>query len=186
MGNAATHGPSAAARGKVILSNGDVFTYDRPITAAELMLEHPQELVVEFPAVAAGKRPAPLPADQKLDPRKTYLMIPKRRGRSAPLLSSDEARELLGKTNFALKSKALLAYTGFVPLFVRICPAGGVKNGAVLNVGREDEGKIDYFKEILEGRPEFLSRQVSGKGWKPSLDPITEKAINAKVRHWMF
>ncbi|KAG8389555.1 hypothetical protein BUALT_Bualt02G0241400 [Buddleja alternifolia] len=194
MGNSAPHRLSDAT-GKVILSNGAVFTYDMPLTVAELMLEHPQEVVVEFQPITTGKKPTPLPADQKLEMKKLYLMVPIRKGKPA-LLSSEEARKLLTKTNSFLNSKALLSYTGFLPLFVRICPAVGAKNDAVLMdekkkkclVERNDEDgiKSDYFTEVLEGRPEFLSRQISGKGWKPSLDPIREKAIKAKVRHWMF
>lgn len=203
MGNSAPHRLPAAA-GKVILSNGAVFEYDTPLTVAELMLEHPQEVVVEFQPVVTGKKPTPLPADHKLEMKKLYLMVPVRKGKPSPL-SSEEAQKLLIKTNSFLKSKALLSYTGFLPLFVRICPAGvGVKqHDAVLNIDgkrrkekrclgaaaeeAEKEGiKSDYFEDILEGRPEFLSRQISGKGWKPSLDTIKEKAVKAKAPHWIF
>lgn len=193
MGNSAPHRLSDTT-GKVILSNGAVFTYDKPLTVAELMLEHPQEVVVEFQPVANGKKPTPLPADQKLEMKKLYLMLPIRKGK--PAISSEEAKRLLAKTNALLKSKALLSYTGFLPLFVRMCPAAGANHDAVLMDKRkclgerkeeeEEERKCDYFRERLEGRPEFLSRQISGKGWKPSLDTIREKAVRAKVTHWMF
>ncbi|KAK4418064.1 hypothetical protein Salat_2219100 [Sesamum alatum] len=198
MGNSAPHRLSVhgAGTGKVILSNGDVFTYDKPLTVAELMLEHPQQVVVEFQPVVNGKKPTPLPADQKLDMKKLYLMLPVRKGKPA-ILPSEEARKLLVRSNALLKSKALLSYTGFLPLFVRnMCPPAGGKHGAVsmdtrkcLGERKEEavEGRTsDYFKEILEGRPEFLSRQISGKGWKPSLDTIREKAVKARVSHWMF
>lgn len=192
MGNSAPHRLPAAA-GKVILSDGGVFTYDKPLTVAELMLEHPQEVVVEFQAVINGKKPTPLPADQKLEMKKLYLMLPIRKGKPTPL-SSEEAQKLLANTNSLLKSKALLSFTGFLPLFVRICPAVGGKHDAVsmdkrrycLADRKEEEKKSDYFTEILEGRPEFLCRQISGKGWKPSLDPIREKVVKAKVRHWIL
>ncbi|KAL0435962.1 UNVERIFIED_CONTAM: hypothetical protein Sradi_0304100 [Sesamum radiatum] len=194
MGNSAPHRLSdVGATGKVILSNGAVFTYDKPLTVAELMLEHPQQVVVEFQPVVNGKKPTPLPADQKLDMKKLYLMLPVRKGKPA-ILPSEEAKKLLARTNAVLKSKALLSYTGFLPLFVRMCPAAGGKHGAVFMETRkclgerkeEEDRKSDYFREILEGRPEFLSRQISGKGWKPSLDPIREKAVKAKASHWMF
>ncbi|KAH6823880.1 hypothetical protein C2S53_013576 [Perilla frutescens var. hirtella] len=194
MGNSAPHRLPAAA-GRVILSDGGVFTYDSPLTAAELMLEHPQHVVVEFQPIVSGRKMAPLPADQKLEIRKTYLMVRIRKGKPIQL-SSEEARRILANTNSVLKSNALLSYTGFLPLFARICPAIGGRNGAVsvderkcgLDEREKEEGenKFDYFTEILEGRPEFLSRQMSGKGWKPSLDPIREKVVKAKVRHWIM
>ncbi|EYU46802.1 hypothetical protein ABFS82_04G008300 [Erythranthe guttata] len=203
MGNSAPRRLSAAAAtGEVILSNGAVFTYDSPLTVAELMLEHPQEVVVEFQPVVKGKKPTPLPADEKLEANKLYLMLPVRRGKPSPL-SSEEAHKLLTKTNSFLKSKPLLSYTGFLPLFVRICPAVvGGKHGGVFveekkkkclgdgSCRKEEEtggGGDDYFMDILEGgRPEFLSRQISGKGWKPSLDTIKEKAIKPKVPNWII
>ncbi|KAL6525914.1 hypothetical protein OROMI_030309 [Orobanche minor] len=205
MGNAAPHGVSVAAAGKVILSDGSVFTYDQPLTVAELMLEHPREVVVEFKIVAGGEEPiTPLPADQRLEAKKIYVMIPVRKGRPEPL-SSDVSRKLLVKTKSLLKSRPILSYEGILPLFVRIRPAS---HGAVLMdkkkkkkerkkrkeyclaVDRKAEGregnKPDYFMEILEGRPQFLSRKISRKGWKPSLDTIRKNVIKAKVRHWMF
>ncbi|KAG6415253.1 hypothetical protein SASPL_122659 [Salvia splendens] len=183
MGNAAPHRLPDAS-GRVILSDGGVVTYDSPITAAELMLEHPQHVVVEFNPIASGKKPAPLPADQKLEIRKTYLMLRIRRGKPIQL-SSEEARRLI------LANAALVSYTGFVPIFARICTAmGGVsaaENRKRLDEReKEEEARLDCFAEILEERPEFMRRQMSGKGWKPSLEPIREKTVKAKVRHWII
>ncbi|XP_047964841.1 uncharacterized protein LOC125209279 [Salvia hispanica] len=180
MGNAAPHRLPDASR-RVILSDGSVVTYDSPITAAELMLEHPQHVVVEFNPIASGGKPAPLPADQKLEVRKTYLMLRIRRGKPIQL-SSGEARRLILANSAALKSNAaLVSYTGFLPIFARICTAA--KNRKRWD--EREEARLDWFAEILEGRPEFMRRQMSGKGWKPSLDPIREKAVKAKVRHWI-
>ncbi|KAL1558337.1 hypothetical protein AAHA92_08818 [Salvia divinorum] len=199
MGNAAPHRLPDAA-GRVILSDGGVLTYDEPLTAAELMLEHPQHVVVEFKPIASGGKPAPLPADQKLEIKKTYLMLRVRRGKPIQL-SSEEARRLILANAAALKSNAaLVSYTGFLPLFARICTAigGGASVSAAEKRKRgggsderekeeeEEEARLDCFAEILEGRPEFMRRQMSGKGWKPSLDPIREKAVKAKVRHWII
>ncbi|KAG6417770.1 hypothetical protein SASPL_119963 [Salvia splendens] len=186
MGNAAPH----RLAGRVILSDGGVLTYDSPITAAELMLEHPQHVVVEFNPIASGKKPAPLPADQKLEIRKTYLMLRIRRGKPIQL-SSEEARRLILANGAALRSNAaLVSYTGFLPIFARICTAIGGAGGISVAENRkrseEEEARLDCFAEILEGRPEFMRRQMSGKGWKPSLDPIREKAVKAKVRHWIM
>lgn len=197
MGNSIPQGTS-----KVIFSDGAVHCYDKPLTVAELMLENPQHMVVEFKPIADGKRPIPLPADMKLEKNKAYIMLPIRKGKPSTL-SSEEARKILTKTSTVLKSKSLLvSYTGFLPVFARICPAAATTLGNgrdhVLNSDKnlyllkkkeeEEEGsnKHDYFSDILEGRPEFLSRQLSGKGWKPSLDTIKEKSMQAKIRHWLF
>jgi hypothetical protein len=41
--------------------------------------------------------------------------------------------------------------------------------------------------EIFESRPEYLSRQLSGKGtWKPSLGTINEKRVEKKIPRWLF
>lgn len=183
------------ATGKVILSTGEVYKYDEPITVAELMLEHPQQVVVEFQQVMNGKKPTPLPADKKLETKKVYLMLPIKRGKPVAL-SSEEARRVLENANSFLKSKSLIYSSGFLPFFVRICPAGGgmghddvftnIKKKSLVERKEEEESKSDYFNVILEGRPEFLRRQLSGKGWKPSLDTIKEKTIKAKIHHWLF
>ncbi|KAJ8573709.1 hypothetical protein K7X08_010220 [Anisodus acutangulus] len=197
MGNSIPQGTS-----KVIFSDGTVHCYDKSLTVAELMLENPQKMVVEFKPIADGKKPIPLPADMKLERNKAYIMLPIRKGKLSSL-SSEEARKILLKASTMLKSKSLLAaYTGFLPVLARICPAAAAAvsssslgNGRdyVLNsdknlclLKREEGSKHDYFSDILEGRPEFLSRQLSGKGWKPSLDTIKERSMQAKICHWLF
>ncbi|KAH7838420.1 hypothetical protein Vadar_026178 [Vaccinium darrowii] len=191
---------SSGTTGKVILSDGSVHEYEKPLTAAELMLDYPQQVVVEFrSAVTGGKRPNPLPADEKLEMGKIYLMVPKRRGKP-PGLSPEEARRILVTANSVLSSRRpiLSTTTGFVPMLARLCTAGG-RDGEgfvvsrprekVVEERREEVRKVEFFTpEITEGvQPEFLSRQISGgKGWKPSLDTIKEKAAKEKVSHWLF
>ncbi|KAL5700919.1 hypothetical protein ACHQM5_026316 [Ranunculus cassubicifolius] len=172
--------------GKVVLPNGTIHSFDHPLTVAELMLEHPQQLVVEFNSEMNGNKLTPLPADKKLDMKKVYLMIPKKTGRSG-VLSVEEARKVFQNANSVLKSKALLSTAeGLLPLFIKGCKMGGVKveNNTVLVEKRDNQ--VELSLESLEERTEIFSRQFSSKGWKPSLDTIKEKKLEKKVSHWLF
>ncbi|KAF5175823.1 multidrug resistance protein ABC transporter family protein [Thalictrum thalictroides] len=177
--------------GKVVLSNGTVHEFDQPLTVAELMLEHPQQVVVEFRSLIAGKRVTPLPADKKLDMKNVYLMIPMKIGRTGPL-SVDEARQVLQNANNVLRSRALMSSTKLLPLLLGGCKMGITVESNVVVVKKEDivekleNNKTEILPINFEERTEFLSRQFSGKGWKPSLDTIKEKKIEKKVSHWLF
>ncbi|XP_051118533.1 uncharacterized protein LOC127242866 [Andrographis paniculata] len=216
MGNAGTASASRQC-GEVILSDGNMLSYSKPLTVAELMLEHPQEVVVEFhPAMIIinnknkniNYKATPLPADHTLDIHKLYLMLPKAKAKSTSLTSfqQEQARLILAKAAASaatsslsvlinLNPKPLLSYTGVVPLFLRICPGGGrgLKHQAftppVLVEKKKPVPEMEMDMDMVEGGREellFLSRQFSGKGWKPSLDTIKEKTIKAKVTHWLL
>ncbi|XP_022728201.1 uncharacterized protein LOC111283840 [Durio zibethinus] len=186
--------PSDTA-GKVLLWDGSVQEFSWPLTAAELMLEHPQHVVVEFQAAVNEKRPIPLPADQKLDMNKVYVMIPVKRGKPTTL-SSEEARRVQLSANTVLRSKSLLSSSRYLPLFARICPAVNIEEIRQQYPSQKTENSCErpeevrclteFLPENVEVRPEYLNRQYSGKGWKPSLDTIKEKKVERKVPHWMF
>ncbi|KAI4301488.1 hypothetical protein L6164_034764 [Bauhinia variegata] len=190
MGNQISFRQSDAT-GTIIYWDGSVKQFDQPVTVAELMLEHPQQVVVEFHSGLNQKRPTPLPADKNLEMNKVYLMLPIKRGKPIGLCS-EESRRILLIVDSVLHSKSLLSSSKFVPWLARMCHASTIGEGVVHKKGdREKTEKRDAFSdlilpEILEGRPEYLSRQLSGKGWKPSLDTIKEQKINTKVSHWLF
>ncbi|XP_042474826.1 uncharacterized protein LOC122056926 [Macadamia integrifolia] len=181
---------------RVILSDGKVHEFDQPLAVAELMLEHPQEVVVEFQSLLTGNRPVPLPADKRLETHKIYLMLPMKGGKAASL-TADGARHIRSKAKILLRSQSLVSSAKILPLFARICPSGigmGMEGDVVVSHGQdcsqlEKPDKVYKLGNLLEDfdeKPEFLSRQLSGKGWKPTLDTIKEKAIEKKVPHWLF
>ncbi|XVE77545.1 hypothetical protein DITRI_Ditri13aG0071800 [Diplodiscus trichospermus] len=196
MGNyisAVTCRPSDSA-GKVILWDGSMQKFSWPLTAAELMLEHPQQVVVEFHAAVHEKRPIPLPAHQKLEMKKVYVMLPLKQG-NPTTLSSEDAHRVLLSANSVLRSKPLVSSSKFLSLLASICPAINIAEIGLRFPSQKKENSCErpeevrclteLFPESVE-RPEYLSRQFSGKGWKPSLDTIKEKKVEKKVPHWLF
>ncbi|KAE8708696.1 hypothetical protein F3Y22_tig00110333pilonHSYRG00088 [Hibiscus syriacus] len=191
MGNyvAALACPSSGTSGKVILWDGSVKEFSFPLTVAELMLEHPKQVVAEFQAAVNQKRPVPLPADQELDVKKVYVMLPVKRGKPTAL-SSSEGRRVLLSANSVLRSKSFLQSSKFLPLFARICPASDVHEMGhkIPSQKKENSGEIheevrcltEFLPESVEGRPEYLIRQYSGKGWKPSLDTIKKAGLEKR------
>jgi len=181
-----------AATGKVILLDGSIQEFDKPITVAELMLEYPQQMVVELKHGGQSK-PVPLPADKALELDKFYLMVPLRRGKPAHL-SAQEAHNILRRATEVLRSKTLVSPSSkSLPFFARICPTtsqDAYSNFAVLPkreihvVSKERQMEVCNSNEVDEGlledhvvdeRPDYLSRQLSSRGWKPKLDTIEEK-----------
>ncbi|KAJ7977646.1 Multidrug resistance protein ABC transporter family protein [Quillaja saponaria] len=194
MGNTIKYLASKSST-KIVLWDGSVQEFDNPVTVAELMLEHPQQVVVEFHSAMNQKRPSPLPADKKLEMNKIYLMIPMKRGKPAGL-TTEEARRILLIVNSLIRSQFALSSSKYLPLFARMCPAAGMitePDKCVIQKKEKTEKEAeryvnfsDFLPEMMEETPEYLSRQLSGKGWKPSLDTIKEKKVDKRITHWLF
>ncbi|CAN0888835.1 hypothetical protein LINGRAHAP2_LOCUS15950 [Linum grandiflorum] len=196
MPNYFTTVATSTAATKVVLPDGKVHEFHEPLTAAELMLEHPQQVVVETTTTAGRgrKKAVPLSADKKLDANKVYLMLPVKRGK--PLsLSSEEARRVVLSANMALKASS--SSVKFMPVFAKMCTANSTEGhyeGILVKLVtrkkesvEEDEEEEMLLENKLASGPEYLSRQLSGKGWRPSLDTIKEKKIEQqKLQHWLF
>jgi hypothetical protein len=189
MGNHVSFRPSDST-GKVIFLDGSVHEFDEQITVAELMMDHPQKVVVEFHSAVNQKRPTPLPADKKLEMKKIYLMLPVKQGKPIGL-SSQETRRVLLMVNSVLNSNYVLCSSKLLPWFSSLCHSSGIvepqRKEEVEEKKEERCGFSENLPEILEGRPDYLNRQISAKGsWKPSLDTIKEKNIEKKHSHWLF
>ncbi|CAO2818738.1 unnamed protein product [Amaranthus hypochondriacus] len=175
--------------GKVILLDGTIKEFDNPVTVAEMMLECPQQVVVDLKSSSntTQKKLAPLPADKVLEVGRIYLMVPIRRGKPAHL-SAQEAHHILLRVNAMLRSKSLVNNSNkFLPLFAKICPANNnIEDINCKFVVSKKEVNEDELDDIGDQKLDYLSRQISGKGWKPSLDTIEEKKDEIKVSNWVL
>lgn len=124
------------------------------------------------------------------------MMLPIRGGKAASL-SSEEIRRILLCSNSVLGSSRsiFLSSSKVLPWFARACTTTTTMTttGATrVEIKKEDHIEIGggeemkWETEMEEERPEYLSRQLSGKGWKPSLDTIKEKKFERKTSHWLF
>lgn len=173
--------------------DGSIEEFEEPITVAEIMLEHPQQVVVEFHSAVNHKRPTPLPADNKLEMKKTYVMVPVKPGKAVGLSSEDCRRVLLMVNSSLQDSNYLMCSSGFLPWVVRLFKRRN-QNIASLQI-KEDINVVEINKEegfdfsefLIEERGEYMSRQLSGKGWKPNLDTIKEKKVKRRIlSRWLF
>ncbi|XP_072985213.1 uncharacterized protein [Typha latifolia] len=184
MGNLLSSRASVGTGGKVVLSDGTAREIDQPMSVAELMLEHPGQFVIDVHSLAAAKtRVAPLPADHKLEPEKVYVMLPMVRGK----VSADEARRVLSTTRSLMRTRSMPSPAVTTSLFSckRVKEDKKKDKKEIINV--KVDQKVTWSTEVFEERPEFLSRQFSSKGWKPSLRTIEEKGLTPnKVPHWLF
>ncbi|VAH90111.1 uncharacterized protein LOC119288795 [Triticum dicoccoides] len=198
MGNLISAGAAAGASGgKVVMADGSVRALSEPVSVAELMMDHPRHFVVDArllqqrkgAAAGGASKVAPLPADHVLGAGGVYVLLPATRGK----VSAKEARRVLTASRSLARSRSMPGGLRRKLSSRKSREADdadrSAKNeaaaAAVAEMERREEAAAtaDGFEEH---RPEFLSRELSCRGWKPSLNTIEERVIPKKVSHWLF
>ncbi|KAF8006659.1 hypothetical protein BT93_K0844 [Corymbia citriodora subsp. variegata] len=214
MGNfASIHHQATRQTCMVLLYDGSTREFEDPPTVAELMLDHPRHVVAEFRSAVDGtRRPTALPADQKLEAKKLYIMLPMMNkqlqrhshrsnngsGNKLPPLSAEESRRFLSMANSALQSRPFNSKpkAAFMPVLARVCadanditsrgrrppplpPSRAVPSKEEKEAQSEERHTREFREIMLENSNDMvmMSRQVSGKAWRPSLEAIMEKKV---------
>lgn len=195
MGNLISVGASG---GKVVMADGSVRALSGPVSVAELMMDHPRHFVVDARVLqqrrkgggggGGANKVAPLPADHVLGAGGVYVLLPATRGK----VSAEEARRALTASRSLARSRSMPGGLRRKLSFRKSQEADGADRSAKREAGAaaaeverraETAARPDGFEEH---RPEFLSRELSSRGWKPSLRTIEERAMPKKVSHWLF
>lgn len=199
MGNLVSGAAAAAGGGgKVVMADGSVRALSEPVSVAELMMDHPRHFVVDARVLkelgrrrrqqpGGGAKVAPLPADHVLGAGGVYVLLPATRGK----VSAEEARRALSAARSLARSRSMPGLRR--KLSSRKGPeAEAGADEAARQQQREATGTAESPEEAArpdgfeELRPEFLSRELSSRGWKPSLRTIEERVAPKKTPHWLF
>ncbi|CAL0331123.1 unnamed protein product [Lupinus luteus] len=158
MGNAASCTPSFISNGvyKVLYLDGRLQFYTKPIRAAELMLECPKQFVCDSSYLKVGHRIRGLLADEELERRKFYFLLP------MDLLYSVLTHEEL--ISFKYKASKALKHGGFNNLG-KIFP--------VCMFLPSEPKKIEADSEVMN-EPEPVEMYSKQRSWRPALETIDE------------
>ncbi|PON44687.1 hypothetical protein PanWU01x14_264700 [Parasponia andersonii] len=177
MGNAASCAPSIISNGatKVLSSDGTMEIYTRPIKAAEIMLENPGMFVCDWSSLQVGHRIHGLSADEELEKRQLYLLLP-----MELLYSVLTHEEMSSFTSFGTNPKALVNNSSYNS------SSSTSNNGSnnFVNFGKifPSLGEFCMFlpsetKTLgspINCQPEPVERYSKQRSWRPALETIVE------------
>ncbi|KAG6490409.1 uncharacterized protein LOC122004580 [Zingiber officinale] len=171
MGNyvscALAGGPGGGSRSaKVILPGGAVQRVEGPATAAEMMLNAPGHFVVDSQSMHAGRRFAPLAADEELEMGHVYAMFPMKRA-GAVVTAADMAALLLAAQREVRREAGGARVLPDRPMIV----GPETENTAAAELGKGMEGAA--AAEIGE----FKYRPSMCRSRRPNLETIHEEGI---------
>ncbi|XP_047084224.1 uncharacterized protein LOC124695415 [Lolium rigidum] len=135
-----------------------------------------------------ARKVAPLPADHVLGAGGLYVLLPATRGK----VSADEARSVLTASRSLARSKSMPGGLMRKMSSRKSRDADGsakhkaTTGVAVAEMERREEPAAAVEDGFEDHRPVFLSRELSCRGWKPSLNTIEERVMPKKVSHWLF
>ncbi|ERN00085.1 uncharacterized protein LOC18428129 [Amborella trichopoda] len=183
MGNyiscASTGVPSKNSGVKVVLSDGSIRRFDRPVKAAELMLEAPNHFLSNSKSVHLGRRFSPIPADEDLDMGEVYFMFPMRRANS--MVSPADMAGMLMRADKAIKKtsgglKRVLPEIIQEEDYARKIDSRPTEIGEVGNCGGEVNFRRPGFEEVEDFPMGFNHRLSMCRSRKPRLETINEEA----------
>lgn len=171
---------------KVILCNGSIQEFQKPVKAAELMLENSQQFVSHYNSLQVGRRVSALSADEDLELGNLYFMLPMEKLNTA--LSASEMDSLLQKAS-AVAKRGCKSTARILPVLAYVRPLllSAEKKQENLNAGsclvvmgskpgevREEEVVIPRM-DIRDVRMELeMYKTSSCRSWKPTLETISE------------
>ncbi|PRQ15882.1 hypothetical protein RchiOBHm_Chr7g0178221 [Rosa chinensis] len=170
MGNAAASCvPSRLSNSttvKVLFFDGRLEVYIRPIKAAELMLEHSGQFVVESSSLRVGNRIHGLTADEELERRRFYFLLPMDLLYS--VLTHEELSALTYKASRALKHRG--SFNNFSKIFPVLSEFFMFPNSE----SKPLDGSDHHSPASNSLVPLLETRYSKQRSWKPALETIVE------------
>ncbi|KAB1212257.1 hypothetical protein CJ030_MR5G025025 [Morella rubra] len=160
MGNVTSCAPSIISSGavKVLFSDGRLGAYTRPVRVAELMLENPGQFVCESCSLKVGHRIQGLLADEELELRQFYFLLPMELLYS--VLTLEEMSSLSYKATKALKHASFNNLGKIFPVLSEFCMFPSETKTSTTTPAESERESVKRF-----------SKQRS---WKPALETIVE------------
>ncbi|XP_004503263.1 uncharacterized protein [Cicer arietinum] len=163
MGNAASCTPTNGVF-KVLLLNGRIETYTKPIRAAELMVEYTGQFVCDSSYLKVGHRIQGLLADEELERRKFYFLLPMELLYS--VLTHEEMSSLNYKASRATKHASFNNLGKIFPVFSEFCMFPSETKRITL--------EADHNNQVVREETEPVKRYSKQRSWRPALETIDE------------
>ena len=141
---------------KVVFVDGRVEEYTRPVNAAQLMLENPIQFVCDSVDLKVGHRIPGLAADEELEPRGLYFLLPMNMLYS--MLTVDDMVSLSYKASKALKQGGSKNIGRIFPVFGDLC------------LSPSEIKPLRPPIKYLHPKETYLRQ----RSWRPALDTIAE------------